>query len=500
MSSAAPTKRLGLVIFLNLFALTITISIFFKAIVDVDKSFDTWWYHIPFAARLWNIVPTEQYINFVKEEYRYLGFPLLVEYLGGFFWFVTRHVQASNLVNYFSLLLYCFFLNSYFQVPFYLSSIALLAIPLVQIHASSFYVDLPGAVLLSALMLTTYYLYVHKGKEADNHRNLVLIFLLSIAAVNTKFQLIPLVALVLSFALLRIVWLRLQIIRAGKKNYRWLLKLIPIMILAGLLIFATPLKNVVIYGNPFYPIRFEIAGIVLNHDVGFYQHASDSIKDQPQLLRWLYSIFEAKSPLWNIDQWSPDPAKSRLGGFFGEYVAFNLLVFGYICWQKHSRETFIAIAVLGIMSVVTAIAPQSHELRYYMYWMVTLVSLNLLLVSYLERKSQTQSLLKLRNLAIACLPFLIVVVVRTNFSYIIPNFYTLDKHFQTFVDPATLKQIQPGDQVCLVNKSMQYRKTFLYASYFHPQLGYSYSIKSALDPSECGEIKKSHRKFFVLSL
>ncbi|MDJ0690519.1 MAG: hypothetical protein QNJ41_18665 [Xenococcaceae cyanobacterium MO_188.B32] len=492
MSIELPKKSWGLVIFLNLLALTIAISIFFKAIVDVDRSFDTWWYHIPFAARLWNIVPAEQYTNFVKEEYRYLGFPLLVEYLGGFFWFVTRHVQASNLVNYFSLLLYCFFLNSYFQVPFYLSGIALLAIPLVQIHASSFYVDLPGAVLLSALILTTYYLYVHRGKEVDNRRNFILILLVSVAAVNTKFQLIPIVAFVLSFALLRIVWLRWQLIRAGKKTYRWLLKLLPIVILAGLLIFATPLKNVVIYGNPFYPIRFELAGIVLNHDVGFYQHASDLIKDRPQVVRWLYSIFEVNSPLWSIDQWSPDAAKSRLGGFFGAYVAFNLLVLGYIFWQNRCRETKVVIAILGIMSAVTAIAPQSHELRYYMYWMITLVSFNLLLVSHLEksRSPQTPSLLNFRHLAIACLPFLVVVAVKTNFSYIAPKFYTLDKHIQTFVDPATFKKIQPGDNVCLVNKSFQYRKTFLYTPYFHPQLGYSFSIRSALDPSECKEIKK----------
>ena len=490
MTIELPKKSWGLVVILNFLALTLAISIFFKAIIDVDRSFDTWWYHIPFAARLWNIVPTEQYTNFIKEEYRYLGFPLLVEYLGGFFWFVTRHVQASNLVNYFSLLLYCWFLNFYFQVPFYLSGIALLAIPLVQIHASSFYVDLPGAVLLSTVVLTTYYLYVRKGKEVDNRRNFILILLVSTAAVNTKFQLIPIVAFVLCFALLRIVWLRWQLIQAGQKNSGWLLKLIPIVILAGLLIFATPLKNVVIYGNPFYPIRFEVAGIVLNHDTGFYQHASDLIKDRPQAVRWLYSILEVNSPLWSIDQWSPDPAKSRLGGFFGAYVVFNLLLLGYICWQHRCRETNIAIALLAIMSAVTAIAPQSHELRYYMYWMITLVSLNLLLVSNLEISAQTPSLLNARNLAIACLPFLVVVAVRTNFSYLAPKFYTVDKHIQTFVNPAIFEKIQPGDEVCLVNKSFQYRKPFLYTPYFHPQLGYSYSIKSALKPSECGDTKK----------
>jgi hypothetical protein len=486
--SLNPPKYLKPVeISLKIVALIAVISLFLKAVIDVDKYFDSWWYHTPFAARLWNIVPAEHYINYAKEEYRFLGFPLLVEYLSGFLWFVTGRVQSGNLVNYFSLIFYCVFLKGYFKVPLYLSSIALLAIPLVQIHASTYYTDLPGAALLSTLILVTYYLYTHDGEQVDNRRNLLLIVLISVAAVNTKFQLIPLVAFVLGFVVLRLLWLRWQQIRAGKKTYRWLLRLLPTVILASLLIFATPLKNVAIYGNPFYPIRFEIAGIVLNHDIGFYQHAADAVKDTPQALRWLYSIFEVNSPLWNVDQWSPDKAKSRLGGFFGAYVAFNLLVFAYLCWQRRSSEVFVAIACFAMMSAITAIAPQSHELRYYMFWMTTLVSLNLLLLSSIERSPQPLKWLNLRTLGIACLAFLAVVVVKTKFRYIAPTFYTLDKHLQAFVDPATLRQIQPDEEVCLVNRDSRYRKTFGYVPEFHPELGYSYSIKAVLRPSDCGD-------------
>ena len=138
------------------------------------------------------------------------------------------------------------------------------------------------------------------------------------------------------------------------------------------------------------------------------------------------------------------------------------------------------------MSGITACAPQSHELRYYLYWMLALVSLNLYLVTGAEQLSLSQrQLLTQQKLGLVCLVFLVVVIRQTNGVYIKPNGYSLEKHLRYMVDPQILRQIQPGEKVCLINKSNQYRKTNGYPVYFHPQLGYSYGIKSALDASEC---------------
>jgi hypothetical protein len=484
------SKQNQLTLLLQIIALIIIISMFCKAIIDVDKSWDTWFYHIPFAARLWGIIPEEAHFFYEKLEVRYDGFPLLASFFQGMFWYLSKHIQAANLFDFFSLILICVYLKSYFQVPLYASAIAFLAIPLVQIHATSCYVDLPGAVCFSILTLTTFLLYIKSDKEADNWRNILTILLSAAAAANIKLQLVPLVVFVLFFALIRIVWLRWQAIRAGNAGYSRLLVLIPLIFCSSILIFATPLKNVAFYGNPFYPIRMEIFGHVLNHKVDFYSYAGDAIKDMPQALKWLRSIFEINSAEWEIAQWSADPNKSRLGGFFGAYVVFNLLLLGYLVLQKRSRETIGAVATLIIMSVVTANAPQSHELRYYLYWMIILVSLNLFLVTRLERFSQIPKAIKVQHLTLVCLIFFAIVVTKTNFQYIKPNFYTLDKHLQTFVAPAALRLIQPGETVCLVNKSWEYRKTYMYSSYFHPELNYDYSIKSVIrNPQECGDLR-----------
>jgi hypothetical protein len=443
----------------------------------------------PFAARIWGIIPAEMHILDNNEEYRFAGFPLIVEFLSGFFWFITGHLQTVNLVGFFSLILYCFFLKAYWQIPFYLSAIAFLAIPLVQIHATSAYVDLPGTVCFSILIMMTYLLYVKKGREVDNLRNWLIIFFSAAAAANIKFQLVTLVFIVLFFILLRIIWFRWQAMQADQKTYKWLLTFIPAIFLATLLIFATPIKNIALYDNPFYPVKIEIAGKVLNHKLGFYQHAANSVKDMSQPQRWLYSILEINAPQWTIDQWSPNPNKSRLGGFFGVYVVFQVLLLGYLFWQNRCRETAIALILFVVMSGVTAINPQSHELRYYLYWMVSLVSLNLSLVTGANKLPKKLKLLNTRNLGLVSLIFLAVVVNKTNFTYIKPNFYTLDKHLQ-IVNPDILRQIKPGEKVCLINKSKQYRNTTLYPAKFHPKLGYSYSIKSALKPSECGNLRQ----------
>ena len=243
MKTTLLKKKLGVNFLLKLVAITALVSLFFKAIIDVDKSYDTWFYHIPFAARIWGIIPAELHTFYDTEEYRFAGFPLLVEFLQGFLWFITQHLQAGNLVCFFSLILYCYFLKAYLDVAIYCSAIALLAIPLVQIHTTSFYVDLPGNLCLSALIMLTYLLYIKQGREVANRRNLLLIFLSAVTSANIKFQLVPLVFLLLCFVVLRIVWLRCQQVQARKKAYRWLLTFIPTIFFSQSVNFCHPHKK-----------------------------------------------------------------------------------------------------------------------------------------------------------------------------------------------------------------------------------------------------------------
>ncbi|MGF1478909.1 MAG: hypothetical protein ACFB4I_05400 [Cyanophyceae cyanobacterium] len=464
---------------LKLVALLVVVLMFFKSIIDVDRSYDTWVYHLPFAARIWGIVPAEIYGFEPHEEARFDGFPLLAEFFQGFFWLVLRRVQAANLASYVSLIIYFGFLKVYFRVPLYLSAIALLAIPLVQTHATTCYVDLPGNLALSALILMTYRLYAQPHYQK---RDLLTLFIAAASAANIKPQLVPLVFFVLCFTLPRIVWLQYQHSPQPRAFFRWL-RFLPIVSLAMLIVFATPIKNIVLLGNPFYPVRIELAGRVLNHQVGLYNASPEALRDAPRPQRWVHSLLEINTPGWSVDQWNGNNPQlmNRMGGFFGAYVVFNVLLLGYLCVRDRSRSTVTAVILVAIMSTVASIFPQSHELRYFMYWMISLVSLNLYLVTALEWSPKLW-VVNPRTVGLVCTGMLAVVIASTKSFYIRPYFFTLEKHIQQHANRDILSQIDEGDHVCLVGKQPY---TFLYSAYFHPNKA-PYSLKASGEAEGCG--------------
>lgn len=469
-------SRLRLETILKAIALILTISIFLKGIIDIDGTYDTWGYHLPFAARMWGIVPAEQFINM---EERFAGFPLLGEFFQGFFWFITQRVQGANLVGFFSLVLYAYFLKTYFQVAYYLTAIALLGVPLIQAHAVNSYVDLIANVFLAMMIMMVYFLY--RQQELPSLRDWLVVFLAGVGASNSKPQLQPLVFLVLCFIAVRILWLRWRLSNK-QKLFSWLVKAIPLAFLASLVIFVTPIKNIALYGNPFYPVRIEIAGKVLNHTLPMYSDAPGYLADAPRPQRWLYSLLEINaSDLWNHDRYSADPDRNRMGGFLGAYVVFQVVLLIYLIIKNRDRNTILAGTVILVMSVVAANFPQSHELRYFMYWMMVIISLNLYLVTHYR-----DSLVKPTRVGLISLIALIIVGIKTNFVYLKPSFYTLAQFKDRWVDREVIAQIEPGDNICLPKR---YPYTFGYTPWFHPELSYTYNIRSGFR-DRCAESEK----------
>lgn len=471
-----PAKsKLRLETILKAIALLVFASIFLRGWIDVDGTFDAWGYHLPFAARIWGIVPGEQFIHM---EERFRGFPLLGQFFQGFLWLITQRVQSANLVSFGSLLLYIYFLNSYFQVPYYLTAIALLGVPLIQAHAVNSYVDLLANIFLAMSIMMAYVLF--KQKKLPDLKDLWVIFFASFGASNTKPQLEPLVFVVLIFIIFRIVYLHWHLQPENIKQ--WLYKALPIGIFASLLIFATPVKNIVIHGNPFYPVRIEIAGKVLNHALPMYSEAPGYLANSPKAQRWLYSILDVNSAYWNHDLYSANPDRNRMGGFFGANVIFQVLLLIYLITINQHKDTRTAGLVVLIMSAIAANFPQSHELRYFMYWIIVLISLNL----YLVTKYQTK-IIKPRYLGIVSLIALIIVGSRTSFVYLKPSFNSLAAFKDKRLDRTIIAQINPNDNICLPEQYHPF--TFLYTPWFHHDLSYTYSVRSSFRQS-CAESDK----------
>lgn len=319
-------------------------------------------------------------------------------------------------------------------------------------------------------------------------------------AANTKPQLQVLIFVLFWVTGIRLLWLYFKYTTSGKRQL-WLT--VSLAAIVSILIFATPIKNVALYGNPFYPIKIQVAGIVLNHKLTPETYAEGN---RPQ--KWLQSILEINTPKWSTDQWNGGNEKylDRAGGFFGAYVVFNfLLLLGLTIREQllnktsadnKSRNATTALVTILLVSLIPANFPQSHELRYFMFWMITLVSLNLSLVSGLQ--NQGRNWLQVKYLGLVYLLFMAIVWIKIDQFYLKPSFRTVERYLKNNVKAELVEQMIPNQRNCLIARHAIVKpnavpfasiaNAFFYSSYFHPEIPYNYSVKAAIAPQDCGKL------------
>jgi len=498
-------------VILSAIALLMLLLLFFKAVINIDTGYDAGWYHLPFAARIWGIIPKESFLTEKSIEYRYQGFPLLAHFFQGLLWKVTGRIQSTNLVGYFSVIGYLFFLRTFFQIPLYLSTIAILAIPAVLTHSTTSFVDLPGniGVAISVMMLWKF----SCKSDLPNRNELLVAFLGAVVAANVKPQLTVSMLFIwfASMGVLARLWLR----NSGNfKGNR--LSTIIFSLIASILIFATSIKNVALYQNPVYPIKVEVAGVVLNHKA-----VPQTYKEGNRPQKWLRSILEINTPEWTAEQYnhSGNPKNlDRAGGFFGAYVVFNLLLLTLLniysqrrsvkIASRNAKRSAIALAIITIASIFVANFPQSHELRYFMFWMIVLVSFNLHIISTSEFK--IFKWLKSKYLTLVYLGFLILMSIKIDSYFLKPVFKSMptlhrgyssvEEYVKDAVKPALIEQMIPNERVCLISRhaipnpdAIPYASianAIFYASYFHPEVDFDYSIQAVTSKNGCGDLPK----------
>ena len=448
---------------LRVVAAVLVLSLAVAAWHDVSKGWDVWYYHLPFAGRIVGIVDASSF-NFGRaNQARYDGFPLFGEALQGLLWRISGRPECASFVSLAALPGLAWFLKRTFAVPPHLTVLALLAIPLVQIHATACYVDLPANACVTMLVLIAYRHVV--DRTAPSVRALMGASTLAIVSANMKFQLV-LVVVAASVVLIA------TCLRSDAQRRARLL----VIALALPLVFATPIKNVIRHGNPVWPVEIHVLGKTLPYVEGAYASSPVWLENLPRPVRFGASILElglrpiASHERWSLDQWTPpsDPGY-RMGGFFGAYVVVNLAALVLAAYRRRTREAKVAAAFAVGTSVVASLMPQSHELRYYLFWMLVIVSLNLVVWSR-ERKTTTGLVAALA---------LAVVGWSTGGTYL----YASGDSFATLVanktDRAVLDRIAPGERVCVSRRPW----TFLYAPHFHPSR--TFTVQEAETPAEC---------------
>jgi hypothetical protein len=174
-----------------------------------------------------------------------------------------------------------------------------------------------------------------------------------------------------------------------------------------------------------------------------------------QPLKWILSILEFHALDSRYTPYTlgmadvgPDAKSLRMGGYFGFYVVFNLLVLAYIVFRKRDRRAYLFAAAFLIGSVATASLPASHELRYFSYWMLLLVFANIYFVfgSYFPDPTLRFVLFAA---AISATTFIVMV---SGGRYIVPVGETLRATFNGLqIKEKFVGKFEPGHVYCLVN-------------------------------------------------
>jgi hypothetical protein len=508
---------------LILAALGIVLILILRAAVSIDTSHDTWWYHLPWAARLAGLMPADVYVFDDFLEQRYAGFPVLMEWLQGQLWRLTGRPESANFLALASLGLFVAFLRLRFLVPAHLALLALIAVPLIHIHATADHVDLPANLSLAAAILLLIPLYSRTAPPRPG--DLALFALACAATAHAKLPLIPIVALVFVSGLVALVLARRRAAHrpplVGPRTLAWA---VAIALVAGG-IFYTPIKNTVRFGNPVYPMALRIGPWTLDGPQGSYlshtargerlmaaraalagpvapggagdRQASPataqartapadaaasyrlSILGSP--LAWVHSVLEiGMEPVLGRGQWTllgtqHPPLPERFGGFFGWYVVFHLALLAVLIARAPRARVGILVLFLAA-TLVAALAPSQTMLRYYMFWMVLLVSLNLILLRSLAGSgpaSRGASCNLGRLVGAVGLAAFLLTVYATRAEFFKPRFYFLEDMIAVRRDARILAAVAGHPASCLAGERAP--RMFLYAPLFDG--GKAYRLK-----------------------
>ena len=453
---------------LRLTALTLLLSMLTAAMHDVSQAWDVWYYHMPFAARLWGIVKPSEFLFSADNAARFTGFPLLAEWLQGMLWRVTGLPTAANLVALAAVPAFAGLMRNRFSVPLHVTVLALLAIPLVHIHATSCYVDLPANCAASALVLITLDAYVKT--TLLSWRSLLLAIASAAVAANMKSLLHPLVLV----ALLLVGWRQLVLTPSGRKG-----RLLLLMLAALPIVFASPLKNLFVHHNPCYPVRLTLLGHGFAGVELPYASSPVWLQSAPRPVRFAASVMElGVRPLtdrrrWTVDQWTPPDAPGyRMGGFFGGYVVAQLswLLLTLAC--RRSRATCVTAVGFAALTALIAWMPQSHELRYYMTWAIVLVAINL----WHAANGSANQQLALGSVALVALA-VVLMVTRAGYAY--PSGLSFSELLRNKTNARVLSKIPVHGNVCVVRAPFN----LLWSAAFHRPL--QYTVAEAEDPIDC---------------
>jgi len=375
---------------LDLAAIVLVVAVVARSWTRPLFAYDSWAYHLPFAARLHGIGGgADGFVLDPLSAQYFAGFPLLVEWLQGLLWKLCGTPRAVALVDSLAFVTYLVYARRALALRFAPLAFATLAVPMVAIHATSGYIDLVvGCAVAAQAIAGARLLAAVRNAEAPGKGDGAAFLVAAAIAGNAKYMGLAL-ALTIAVYVAIVGWRR-----GGSRRGR----LVALAVTAALLASGWAVRNGVRYGNPVYPVtlRLPLVGIELPGESAPYRKEPDYLSALGPLghpLGFLLSVTEIDwlvrgvEPDYSIDGASGNRARrfgpAKTGGYCGAYVV--ALVATLLASRRRRSVTSTGRAVLdrelvrllGLATVVIALLPQSHDLRFWLGWPLLLVATTL---------------------------------------------------------------------------------------------------------------------------
>lgn len=357
-------------------------------------AYDAWMYHLPFAARLWNLPGLDSFGLDPYGAERWIGYPKAWHWLQGLGLWLTGSLRGTVLPQLALIGGFLWYPHREHGIAPHWVALGLFASPMLLIHVQATYLDLP-----TGLCLAWGFLALHAATDGAAtgtrgipwHHAILGVALIGLAG-NIKYQgTIGAFLVVAVLATLLVFDPRLPIHRR--------LARLGLLALAACLASATLFWNAYHVGQPLYPMEVAVLGHVLlpgpespgmdAHPPSYLLMGSQQVHP-PRPIGFLLSFTELDwtlrgvAPWYNIDAVTGrvprrgDP--SRTGGLGQCFVLFHLALLAWQAahWKRlHDRQQARLVLACSLLLILLAAMPRSHELRYWLVAPVLLLVVNL---------------------------------------------------------------------------------------------------------------------------
>lgn len=346
--------------------------------------FDSWSYHLPFAARTHGI-GGDTFLLAPRIQQLYDGYPLAAHWLMGALWRLTGSLRAVTLANSLALVGLVAYASVALRLPVAALAFGFLALPAVAIHATSGYVDLfAGAMVAIQAVAAVRCLELAGRGEPPDARALTPHAALFLAATafggNAKYTSLGVALAVCGF-------LAAAAFGAVRRSAR--AALVALAVTGALAAAATPIRNALRYRSPVYPVEsaFVTKSLiaaptqwrrVYTRRLGPLQRPAEFALSVTEIDWWIRGV----EPLYNIDSNTGDSAarllQMRSGGLWGPYVLALLVVVAATTARRRrrgswSRRERLWLTLFATVTLAVAFAPVSYMVRYWLAWPLMLV-------------------------------------------------------------------------------------------------------------------------------